>query len=285
VLVALFAFAMAGDPAVEADLQNVVDDVVEAYESSDWTSLMAIYKTNAVLLVPGAPLVVGNQAITQFYEQTSGVSNMVLTIVDGDYLHLDNTTGYAEAYGWGNSTVMMNGMTFTGDFLTIFERANSSASWVIKIDSFINNNSTMSVGSARTPRMRRFRASDSTLVTELKADSAKWEKAWKAGNATKMADFYTSDAVLLLNGMMPVEGSDEIIQMFTGAFTAIGSVKVHLADAGYSAKDSYAYARGNETLWATNGTVWDMGNYLSVLRREGGDWKTHAVLYTSSMHS
>lgn len=103
-------------------------------------------------------------------------------------------------------------------------------------------------------------------------------QAFIAGDAAGVAGMFTSDGVLMLNGMPQITGRAAIEQTLVGVF---GAVKYHSVVANVQEVQlfgDYALEMGTTvfTYEAGGRTVVDQGKYVVGWKREpGGDWKIH----------
>jgi uncharacterized protein (TIGR02246 family) len=115
-------------------------------------------------------------------------------------------------------------------------------------------------------------------VKAIKDTEAAWNQAFSAKDAEKTVRFYTDDACLLSANEPVVCGRDGIKQAL-GPLLAdanfslhFESVKVDVAKSG-----EIAYSQGTYTMTLTDpGTkksVTDKGKYLTVFKKQAGDWK------------
>jgi len=115
-------------------------------------------------------------------------------------------------------------------------------------------------------------------VKAIKDTEAAWNQAFSAKDVGKTVSFYTDDASLLLPNAPAISGRDGIKQalqpMLADANFSLHfeSVKVDAARSG-----EMAYSQGTYTMTLTDpGTkkpLTDKGKYLTVYKKQAGDWK------------
>jgi uncharacterized protein (TIGR02246 family) len=117
------------------------------------------------------------------------------------------------------------------------------------------------------------------IVEQLKANEAKWNRAYAEHDAAALASNYAPDAALANPGSALVTGADAIAKE-TASFAADPSLKVAFASDRIQVAQSgdLAYTRGHYTLTmtdpATRQPVDSRGSYLTVWQKQGdGSWK------------
>jgi uncharacterized protein (TIGR02246 family) len=121
---------------------------------------------------------------------------------------------------------------------------------------------------------------------DAKAGIEATNKAWMAGvekhDAAAVAAQYTADAMLLPPGMETVTGAKNIKVFFDG-LVGDGSVKKvdlttsELFDGGDSATEI-----GKYTVVGASGQSLESGKYVVVWKKDGGKWKLHRDMWSSS---
>jgi len=283
----VFAVVSANNPRLEQDLGSFWMQYVQNVDQKDVAGLTAMYTSDAEILVPGVATIKGAAAVENFLKNSYGngdVTDVNGTSIDSEFVHVDNHTGMAIAFQRGNDTANYDGQPFAGNYLTIFERANRTAEWKIKINCGVQqaNSSARSVDDfARRVAARKF-AAPTPLEQAIHAQDTKFMAAFKSQNATKAAEFYTHDAIVIGNMMPTVTGRAEVVEMFEGMMSQFESIAVTAIDIGVDIKDAFAYDRGAYTLKNKDGSVGDVGKYLSIWKKEDGAWKYFVLSFSSN---
>ena len=119
----------------------------------------------------------------------------------------------------------------------------------------------------------------SAIERQLQINEARWNKAYKDGDAEARAGMYADDAALANPGEHLIRGK-EAIRKATAAFAsdpnlkvAFGANRIRVAQSG-----DLAYSRGNYTMTMTNPETREpemsTGHYLTVWQKQSdGSWK------------
>jgi len=110
----------------------------------------------------------------------------------------------------------------------------------------------------------------------LKADPVAWMVAWNAGNADDLANLYTEDAVLMPPGSPALVGRAAIREYATAEMAkmkAAGLTQKSGGDTGLGVSGDMGWLSGIYVVTDASGATLDTGKYLSVYRRENGDWQ------------
>ena len=108
----------------------------------------------------------------------------------------------------------------------------------------------------------------------IRAQTARWEKAYNAGDAKALAALYAEDARLLPPGAPGASGRAAILEYFTkdvaGSQTA-GAILVldHKTDVGVSGNIGWESGTYKAMV---KGAVVETGKFLSVSRKRNGKW-------------
>ena len=102
--------------------------------------------------------------------------------------------------------------------------------------------------------------------------------AWKAGDASKIAELYTEDALVLYPDQPAVTGRSAIVSYFRTFFDEFAQSDFDLSSAEVEIAGQWAFDRGtyrwNGVPRAGGKPVEDSGKYLVILQRQaGGEWK------------
>lgn len=115
-------------------------------------------------------------------------------------------------------------------------------------------------------------------ITEIKKTRTAYVSAWKAGNAVKVANLYTDDALVLYPNLPAVAGKSAILGYFRGFFAEFRQEAFELVSAEVRIVGSWAFDRGTYR-WrgvprAGGEPSEDHGKYLVILERQPeGSWK------------
>ncbi len=113
-----------------------------------------------------------------------------------------------------------------------------------------------------------------------------WAEAFNAGDAQRIAAFYTEDAVRIPPDEAPIQGREAIRRNFQETFDGFSSHQIRSSPpAEIHASGDWIMARGTWTLEGTpaeSGAAFDQaGNYVVVSRRGAdGQWKLHWEMWS-----
>jgi len=113
------------------------------------------------------------------------------------------------------------------------------------------------------------------------AANRKFMEAFGRGDAANVARLYTSSAQLLPAHSDFVAGTTAIQRFWQGAMD-MGLKEAVLETIELEALGDTAYEVGRYTLKAAGGQVADAGKYLVIWRQEGGTWRIHRDIWTTS---
>ncbi|MFC2085580.1 YybH family protein [Bacteroidota bacterium] len=114
-----------------------------------------------------------------------------------------------------------------------------------------------------------------------KAAALTWNDAWADGDAAKIANQYTEDAMLLSPGGEAITGRDAIREFWTGAFAAIPNSSITSLEAG--SNGDLAFERGTYSSTGPDGEQLDHGKYVVVWTLVDGEWKMFRDIWNSSV--
>jgi uncharacterized protein (TIGR02246 family) len=102
------------------------------------------------------------------------------------------------------------------------------------------------------------------------------------GDAAAIASYYTADAQLLPAGSEPVKSAAAIQKFWQGALgSGVGAVALKTLEVyGHG---STASEVGQYEMLDKSGKSIDHGKYIVIWRRDGGHWKLHRDIYTTSV--
>lgn len=106
-------------------------------------------------------------------------------------------------------------------------------------------------------------------------------EAFGRGDAAGVARLYTSSAQLLPAHSDVVAGTGAIERFWQGAIE-MGLKEAVLETLELEAHGDTAHEVGRYTLKADGGRVADAGKYLVIWKLEGGSWKLHRDIWTTS---
>jgi ketosteroid isomerase-like protein len=106
-------------------------------------------------------------------------------------------------------------------------------------------------------------------------------EAFGRGDAASAAQMYTSGAQLLPAHSDVVAGTSAIQSFWQGAMD-MGIREVILETLELEPHDDTAYEVGRFTLKDAGGQLADTGKYLVIWKRDGGSWKAHRDIWTTS---
>ena len=111
--------------------------------------------------------------------------------------------------------------------------------------------------------------------SQVTTGAANWDAAFNAGDASKIATFYTKDAVIMPAGGNPVTGHDGAQTLYGGIIKS--GVKAHKVTVESAEADgSLGYAYG--TWQAESGGKTIAGYVTQVFKKDESGW--HLVLHT-----
>jgi uncharacterized protein (TIGR02246 family) len=127
--------------------------------------------------------------------------------------------------------------------------------------------------------------STSTIASEsrsgIQASNENFTQAFARGDAATLASLYTDNAQLLPAQSDFVTGRSAI-QRFWQSVMDMGINAAVLETLEVESADDTAYEVGRYTLKVVSGEVADTGKYLVIWRRQGGNWKLHRDIWTTS---
>ena len=113
--------------------------------------------------------------------------------------------------------------------------------------------------------------------------AAEWAAAFNARNASKIALFYTDDAVVMPPNKPMVKGRANIETHFKGEIEQ-GPTNFQLNPFESAITGSQAFEAGTTTVTLPGGET-ERGKYLVVLKRVGNDWKIAYDIYNGDAPS
>ena len=116
----------------------------------------------------------------------------------------------------------------------------------------------------------------------IDAANGRFMAAFRAGDAAAVAACYTPNAQLLPAGSDAVVGTEAITGFWRGAM-GMGIAEARLETADVESEGDLAVELGRYVLLGADGGTLDYGKYLVVWRRDGGAWKLHRDIWTTSL--
>jgi uncharacterized protein (TIGR02246 family) len=121
----------------------------------------------------------------------------------------------------------------------------------------------------------------SDIRPRIESANREWMAAFKAGDAAALANLYTGQGQLLPANSDFVRGTEAIRAFWQGAFK-MGLKDAALETLEVEASGDTAIEVGRYRLFVGGGTVADHGKYVVVWKHEGGRWKLHRDIWTTS---
>lgn len=121
----------------------------------------------------------------------------------------------------------------------------------------------------------------SDIQRQIEAANSQFVGAFKRGDATAIASLYTADAQLLPANSDFVRGTDAI-RAFWQKVIDMGLGGASLETIEVEAHGSTAIEVGRYRLLASGDTAVDTGKYIVVWKDDGGTWKLHRDIWTTS---
>jgi uncharacterized protein (TIGR02246 family) len=137
---------------------------------------------------------------------------------------------------------------------------------------------TSATASATTPLSD---ASPASPRQAIGAANARFMEAFGAGDAAALAACYTADAQVMPANSDVITGTEGIAG-FWGAVMAAGIAGVRLETVEVEAQGDMAVEVGRYALSGADGGSIDSGKYMVVWHRDGGAWKLHRDIWTTS---
>ncbi len=121
----------------------------------------------------------------------------------------------------------------------------------------------------------------SDIRTHIATANSKLMGAFKRGDALAIAHLYMSEAHLLPAHSDVVRGT-AAIRTFWQALIDMGLKEATVETVELEAHGETAIEVGRYRLFADGGAVADQGKYLVVWKHDGGTWKLHRDIWTTS---
>ena len=117
--------------------------------------------------------------------------------------------------------------------------------------------------------------------SDVDVANRRFMEAFGRGDAASVAQLYTSGAQLLPAHSDVVAGASAIQSFWQGAID-MGHEEVVLETLELETHEETANEVGRYTIKGAGGQVADTGKYLVIWKREGGSWKIHRDIWTTS---
>lgn len=116
----------------------------------------------------------------------------------------------------------------------------------------------------------------------IEASNRKWEAALASGNAAAVAATYTADGQLLPAHSDAVQGPKAIADYMQAVLNA-GIRKATLTTLEVASCGDTASEVGTYEFKGADGMMMDHGKYIVLWKKEGGVWKLHRDMFTTSV--
>ena len=120
----------------------------------------------------------------------------------------------------------------------------------------------------------------SDTQAQITAVNAQIGDAFKRGDATALANFYTSEAQLLPANSDVVRGTAAIRTFWQSALTGLTGASLETVEV--EEHGDTAIEIGRYRLLAAGDVVADQGKYIVVWKNDNGAWKLHRDIWTTS---
>lgn len=125
-------------------------------------------------------------------------------------------------------------------------------------------------------------AQTSDIHTTIQALSENFESTFESGDATKIAEFYTENGMLLPTGSDFVKGKQAIKEYWQAAIDmGIKSLKLDIIE--IEKHDDTAIEMSKYTLSSADDQVIDSGKGIVIWKNKDGAWKLHRDIWNSSI--
>ena len=119
------------------------------------------------------------------------------------------------------------------------------------------------------------------IRSQIESANKEWMAAFKACDATALANLYTGQGQLLPANSDFVRGKAAIRSFWQGGID-MGFKDAILETVEVEAYGDTAIEVGRYRIFVGGGTVADHGKYVVVWKNEGGRWKIHRDIWTTS---
>lgn len=123
--------------------------------------------------------------------------------------------------------------------------------------------------------------SENNVGEIIRNNLKKMEEAISEGDASSFASLFLEDAFMKFPGQEPLEGRDAI-EMANEQMIKDGVARLDLETREIESFGDFAYEVGSYELFGADDTTLDFGNYLTIWKKTGDDWKIHRDLISSA---
>jgi uncharacterized protein (TIGR02246 family) len=117
--------------------------------------------------------------------------------------------------------------------------------------------------------------------SDIEAGNRQFMEAFRRGDAASVAKLYTATGQLLPAHSDFIDGTAAIQRFWQGVMD-MGIKEAALDTAEVEVHGDTAHEVGRYTLKTAGGQVADAGKYLVLWKQEGGAWKLHRDIWTTS---
>ena len=119
------------------------------------------------------------------------------------------------------------------------------------------------------------------VAGDIRAANKALAKVFASGDAAGVAAKYTKGAILMPPNAGPTKGHKKIAAFWAGAI-GMGVKSVSLRTTEVEAHGTTAIECGAYALKGENRATLDVGKYIVVWKREGGQWKLHRDIFNTN---
>lgn len=116
---------------------------------------------------------------------------------------------------------------------------------------------------------------------QIRDQVKEFERAFARGDVSGVAGLYTREGQLFPANSDVVHGTDAIRAFWQGAID-LGVKEVQLETTELEQHGDTAIETGRYRLMAAGGALADAGKYIVIWKNEGGVWKLHRDIWTTS---
>ena len=121
----------------------------------------------------------------------------------------------------------------------------------------------------------------SEIRSQIEAVYLEFMAAFKRSDSAALANLYTDEGQLLPANSDFVTGKTAVGEFWQGAFD-MGLAEANLETVEVEAHGNTAIEVGRYRLLTADGGLADQGKYLVVWKKDGGTWKLHRDIWTTS---
>ena len=127
---------------------------------------------------------------------------------------------------------------------------------------------------------REMREYNAEVLKEYHGVMNEWAAAWQRQDARALAQHYTDDAILYMDGAEPVQTRRAIEERFRQVLPTTGVARLGVVD--FVVSGSLAFGSGRYTYEdgsSIGAAALESGTYTVLLRREGRRWRIRSQLF------